>query len=128
MIFIDTSALYALADRDDPHHGAARVRLQSLLEAGEGLLTHNYVLVESMALLQSRLGRDAALRLAHDSRAVDVEWIDPAAHQEAVRALARQRRRVSFVDQVSFVIMRRRGVEVAFAFDPDFEREGFRLA
>jgi predicted nucleic acid-binding protein len=128
MIFVDTSAFYALADRDDPHHGAARVRLRSLLEADEGLLTHNYVLVESMALLQSRLGREAALRLAHDSRAIDVEWIDAAAHQEAVRALARQRRRVSFVDQVSFVVMRRRAVEVAFAFDPDFEREGFRLA
>jgi predicted nucleic acid-binding protein len=35
--------------------------------------------------------------------------------------------RFSFVDRVSFLIMRRRGVRVAFAFDAGFERAGFRL-
>jgi predicted nucleic acid-binding protein len=31
------------------------------------------------------------------------------------------------VDHVSFLVMRRRGVAVAFAFDPDYASAGFRL-
>jgi predicted nucleic acid-binding protein len=128
VIFLDTSVIYALADQSDPFHPTARRRFEALLEAGEEILTHNYVLVEAMALIQSRLGLAAALRLARDSHAFDVEWVAEVTHQEAVRRLARRaRRQVSLVYQVSFLIMRRRGIGVALAFDPDFEREGFHL-
>jgi predicted nucleic acid-binding protein len=33
----------------------------------------------------------------------------------------------SFVDHVSFVLMRARGVTTAFAFDEDFARQGFNV-
>lgn len=128
MIFLDTSAIYAMADRADPLHEAAREGFRALLEAGEDVLTHNYVLVESIALLHTRLGLPAALKLAQDSRAFTVEWVDERTHEDAVRRLSRRPgRRVSLVDQVSFLVMRRRGVQRALAFDPDFEKEGFRL-
>jgi len=39
----------------------------------------------------------------------------------------RNRRGLSLVDCASFVVMRRYGIEEAFAFDEDFEKEGFRL-
>jgi len=128
MIFLDTSAIYALADRRDPHHDLAKERFKALLDAGEEVLTHNYVLVEAMALVQSRLGLEAAVRLAEDCRAFRVEWVDEATHEEAIRRLARSaKRRVSLVDQVSFLVMRRRGVRVALAFDSDFEEVGFQI-
>lgn len=128
MIFLDTSAIYALADARDPRHPIARERFRTLLAAGERLVTHNYVLLESMALLQSRLGLSTALKLATDARAFDIEWVDETTHHEAVHHLARRgRRQVSFVDQVSFLVMRRRGIRSALAFDPDFEHEGFTL-
>lgn len=128
MIFLDTSAIYALADRADLRHEHAKDRFQALLAIGEGILTHNYVVVEAIALIQSRLSVAAALKLAHDCRAFDVEWVDEATHDEAVRRLGRVgRRQISFVDQVSFLVMRRRGVRTALAFDPDFEEEGFQL-
>ena len=127
MIFLDTSVIYTLADRRDPHHDLAKERSQAVLDAREEILTHNYVLVEAMALVQSRLGRKAATRLVEDCRAFHVDWVDEATHEEAVRRLARgAKRKVSLVDQVSFLVMKRRGVRVALAFDVDFEAEGFQ--
>lgn len=128
MIFLDTSAIYALADVEDPNHERARDRFRVLLGAGEDFLTHNYVLLESIALVQNRLGLPSALRVAREAQLFDVEWVDEAMHDEAMERLARSgQRRVSLVDQVSFLVMRRRGVAAALAFDRDFVEEGFRL-
>jgi predicted nucleic acid-binding protein len=128
VIFVDTSAIYAWADAADPHHDTAVGRLQALLDAGEGLLTHNYVLVESIALLQARLGVAAAAKLAGDAAAFVIEWVDEDLHASGIRELERsRRRRVSLVDHISFLVMKRRRVMTAFAFDPDFAAAGFRL-
>jgi predicted nucleic acid-binding protein len=127
LIFVDTSALYALADRADQNHDEARLRFSAVLKTAEALLTHNYVLVESIALIQNRIGVAAALDLARTADNFEIEWVDAKLHQEAIRALARSpKRRISLVDQVSFLVMRVRGVKTALAFDRDFEREGFR--
>jgi uncharacterized protein len=128
LIFIDTSAFYALADRADARHREALKLFDAILSEGEILLTHNYVLLEAMALLQHRLGTAACLKLARSVASFDVAWVDHALHENAVRLLERTgKRRISLVDHVSFLVMRERRVERAFAFDPDFEAEGFRL-
>ncbi|MGH9173336.1 MAG: type II toxin-antitoxin system VapC family toxin [Vicinamibacterales bacterium] len=128
MTFIDTSAIYAWADTADPNHRTAVQRLQTLLESREELLTHNYVLVESVALLQARLGLTAAIKLARDSEAFVIEWVGKDLHTMGIRELHRSRkRRVSLVDHISFLVMKRRQVTTAFAFDPDFTAAGFRV-
>jgi predicted nucleic acid-binding protein len=128
VIFLDTSAIYAWADTADPNHERAVRRLTAILERGEELLTHNYVVVESTALLQARLGVSAAIKLARDSAAFVIEWIDDDLHALGVRELERSKRRhLSLVDHVSFLVMRRRSVAMAFAFDPDFTAAGFQL-
>jgi uncharacterized protein len=127
LIFVDTSALYALADAGDPHHADARRLLSALLRTEEGLLTHNYVLVESIALIQNRMGTEAALQVADGAEAFEVEWVNRDLHDSALRAMKRARgRKISFVDQVSFLLMRSRGIDEAFSFDRDFRRQGFR--
>jgi len=126
--FIDTSAIYAWTDRGDPNHEEAKRRLSSVLAAGEPLLTHNYVLVECGALLQKRLGLEIALSVLEDARSFELEWVERGTHEEAVRRLrVKRRRQVSLVDQVSFLVMRSRGMDTAFAFDQHFEDEGFRI-
>ncbi len=81
-----------------------------------------------MALLQARLGLVAALKLARDSSAFVVDWVDDELHASGTRELERCRaRRISMVDHISFLVMKRRGVQTAFAFDPDFASAGFRL-
>ena len=128
MIFLDTSAIYAWADVADRNHRTALRRLEAILDAEEQLLTHNYVLVESTALLQSRLGLQAAGSLARDSAAFVIDWVDDDLHASGIRELERSTsRRVSLVDHISFLVMKQRRVTTAFAFDPDFTAAGFRL-
>ena len=65
MIFVDTSAFYAILDKDDRAHASARQAWTALLSADESapLVTSNYVLVESFALTKARLGLDAVRTL-----------------------------------------------------------------
>jgi len=129
VIFVDTAALYALADASDPNHTAARAALEQLRAADSELVTHEYVLVETTALIQRRLGL-AALRLFVDGLlpVVEVIWVDAHLHTEAREALlAAGRREVSLVDWTSFLLMRRLGITHAFTFDADFAVEGFEV-
>lgn len=125
-IFLDTSAAYALADPQDRFHELAVSRFGAAIDSGRLLVTHSYVLSECMALLQARLGPSVAAAFAANSAMFDVEWIGPEIHGQAVKALG-PNKRISFVDQVSFVVMRRRRIEEALAFDRDFIRAGFRI-
>ncbi len=128
MIFLDTSAVYALADKADPHHVAACTEFDLALKSGETFLLHNYILVESVALLQTRLGVQSAILFLNDAKAFEVEWVDSILHQEAKEELERiGRQRINFVDCTSFVVMRRKGVQTALAFDPDFHHQGFLI-
>ena len=129
MIFVDTSAWYALVSASDQDHQAARAVYAGLVEQGEELVTTSYVLAETMGLIQRRLGWKPLELFAAAAREVDVVWIDRDAHRAAEAALFERRRRgVNLVDAASFVSMRQRGIEVAFAFDEDFAQAGFRLA
>ena len=131
MIFVDTSALYAVLDRDDQAHESARDAWIGWLsdERDISLLTSNYVLVESFALLQSRLGIEA-VRAFHDDLlpVLQLQWTTPEDHEIATQALLLAgRRQLSLVDCTSFQLMRRLGVSQAFAFDRHFEEQGFEL-
>ena len=126
MIFLDTSAAYAFADAADPNHQHASSRLRDTLGRRETLLTHNYVVTESAALIQRRLGLRAALTFLRGIQHLHVHWVTQDEHRSAVEILEqRGRRNLSLVDCVSFVVMREYGVTTALAYDADFEREGF---
>ena len=129
MILVDTAAFYALVDDRDPNHGRASAAISDLVAADETLLTHEYVVVETMALVQRRLGLGALRRFVDDLLPiVEVAWVDETLHVEAREALlAAGRRTVSLVDWTSFLVMRRHGVRRAFTFDPDFGAEGFEV-
>ena len=126
-VFVDTSAIYALLDRSDTNHAVAASLLPTLRERRP--LTHNYVVVESVAITQNRLGIDAVRRLLDDLLpAFELRFVTPELHGAAVAALlASGSRDVSLVDRVSFELMRSTGTTDAFAFDRDFERAGFTL-
>jgi len=127
-VFVDTSALLAILDTDDERHHEAAATFRSLLESEE-LVTHNYIHVEAIAVTRRRLGAAAAQALIDALLpAMTCEWVDEPTHRLAVEAHRADQGGPSVVDQVSFAVMRRRGIDTAFAFDADFDRLGFRRA
>ncbi len=127
--FVDTSAFYAFLDAADQQHAQARDEWGRLLERREGLYTTNYVLVETMALLQARFGIDAVRVFTADVLpVVNVLWIDEALHRSAHHALLiASRRDLSLADCSSFEAMHRQEIGVAFCFDPHFVEQGFTV-
>lgn len=126
---VDTSAFYAFLDASDANHRAALALMRRLLEGREDLVTHSYVVVETCALVQRRLGADAVRSFIDDILPiVRVVWIDEGLHRQATASLLGSLgRSISLVDWTSFTVMRERGITRAFAFDADFEAQGFRL-
>lgn len=131
MIFVATSALYAVLDRDDQAHERACDAWTGWLSGEDGplLVTSNYVLVESFALFQSRLGMEA-VRVFHDAilPVLQVHWTTREDHEVATQALlVADRRRLSLVDCANLQLMRRLGATRAFALDRHFAEQGFEV-
>jgi len=85
-------------------------------------------LVESFALIQNRLGLEAARIFQEEIiPLVNIEWVNAGTHKSGVSALlAASRRKLSLVDYVSFEFMRALGIKRVFAFDPHFTEQGFQ--
>lgn len=128
-VYVDTSAIYAVMDADDSQHEVAKNTWANLLESGDGLVCNSYVLLETYALVQHRLGIEAA-RVLHDEilPVITVDWVDETIHKEAAAALLiAGRKDLSLVDCSSFVTMRRLGLRRAFALDHHFREQGFGI-
>jgi predicted nucleic acid-binding protein len=112
--------------RYDLNHRAAA---ETFAELGrmDDLFTHNYIVVETTALVERRLGHEDVRKL-HTKllQPIEVAWVDPDTHALAGSAKLATARS-SFVDRVSFELMRRLRVDRAFAFDRDFAAEGFEV-
>ena len=129
LIYIDTSAFYALMDRSDLHHQPAKALWPFLLENHITLLTCNYVVAETMKLLQFGLGFEAA-SLWHKAMlgVVDVHWVDQDTHRQGYELwMNLGRRHCSLVDCVSYIIMNRLQAEKAFCFKVSYADQGFTL-
>ena len=128
MIYIDTSAFYAIFDIDDTNHKKAKKIWAALINSRETITCNNYVLVETNALLQHRFGISAVLDLQKIMPLLLIDWISPEHHRLALSSLlSANLRDLSLVDCSSFETMRRLGIEKVFAFDDHFRQQGFEL-
>jgi len=125
--FVDTSALLALLDAEDADHAAVASAWQELKREDAVLTTTNYVVVETSAVCQRRLGMPAARTLQQDLEPiVDMQWVTREVHERAaVAMLAANRRDLSLVDCVSFEVMRRLDIRRAFTLDDHYREQGF---
>ena len=127
MRFLDTSFVVALLRRNEQHHEAATGLWRT--NAEKPVLTTQWVLGEVWTLMRRREHHEAAVRAVNalqESPSVAVVETDTAIHQAAWDWLHRHDEHVySFVDAISFEVMRRRRIGEALAFDGDFTRAGF---
>lgn len=126
IVFADTSALFGLMTRDDRVHGEATRAFHYLSQQQAMLVSSSYVLVETIALLQNRLGLAAVQDFhARFLPLLEIIWVDERWHQRAMqRLLSSQRRQLSLVDCLSFEIIEIKKLDYAFAFDEHFQQEG----
>ena len=128
-IYVDTSAFYALLDRADPYHKEASSLWVTLMDNNSTLVTSNYVVSETVKLLQKRIGFEAARAWYKNILSVlDVLLIDENIHQQAYELwLNLGRIPLSLVDCTSFVTMHQHQIERAFCFKSQFVDNGFDI-
>lgn len=126
-IFIDTSAFLAVLDADDSQHQEAKRTWEQILLGDTQLVTSNYVLVETSALIQNRLGLLATRVFQEDIvPLLTIKWVDVSIHKAASSAvLSANRKKLSLVDCVSFEVMRNMAIKCSFTFDRHFREQGF---
>lgn len=128
-LFVDTSGLYALLVRTEEKHSEVVEAFRRALDEGRVLWTTSYVIVETVALLQHRLGL-APVRdfVQHLMPVLSVEWVPEALHRKGmVRLLREDRRQLSLVDCLSIEFMGSQGMRDVLALDPHFTEAGYRL-
>ena len=127
MIFVDTSAFLAIFFVSDQNHLRAELCLREMREERQTLVTNNYMILESIALLQKRFGLDKVRGFQSKLLPlIQIEWIDKNQHEAAIQAVFQENHRgLSLVDCAAFQTMRRLGIESAFTFGSHFREEGF---
>jgi uncharacterized protein len=129
-VFVDSSVYLALLDTDDEHHSEARETLQELAHARYRQFTTNVLLIESHALILSVLGRTQAAQFLKDMEESNTVVIRArASDEERAKHILFQYtdKDFSFADCVSFAVMERLAIRLAFSFDRDFAQYGFTV-
>jgi uncharacterized protein len=131
MIFVDTSAWYALETEDDVNHEKARELLFEIASGRHGVaITTDYVLDETMTLLQSKKGLAVALTFIDKikkSKSIPVFWVSESIFDKALNIFRKtDDSRWSFTDCTSFALMKDLSITVAFTFDAHFKQAGFQ--
>lgn len=129
-VFADTSALYALIDRRDANHAAAREAVGRLVRAGRLIVTTDYIVAETVNLANARGGKTVAVRvldLIEQSAGIRVEWIGV---ERFTRTKAFFRKHAdhdySFTDCTSFIVMKEERLQEALTTDAHFVQAGFK--
>ena len=128
-VFVDTGGWVALRYGRDQHHSRAKALIRRLRTEGLGLVTTEWVMVESVTLLKARGAVDHALALGDAMQAGRLGHVVDSTPERRRRAweffLRYRDRRVGWVDCASFAVMEELGLERYFGFDDDFTRAGF---
>jgi predicted nucleic acid-binding protein len=126
-VIADTSALYALVDRTDPHHLQAANFLKARA-SNQVLLMSNHVFDETMTVVKARLGMRVALQLGlrlRNSRFVEMVVFSQAEELETWRVFSQYTDKDwSYTDCACLVLARAHELCQAFTFDHHFAQMG----
>ena len=129
-VFLDTGYVIALEASDDQHHAEAVRHWQEVGPELTSIVTTTYVFDELVTFFNSRGHHEKAVDIGRRLRASPrVDFVSETELLfEAGWDLFRRRpdKRYSLTDCLSFVLMDRRGIERALAFDRHFEQAGYK--
>lgn len=119
-VFVDSSAYLAIGDRRDEHHDEALTILRELTVQRYRISTASTIIIEAYALILSSLGGDRARQFLLDMDTGPTRVFRVRARDEVVarEILFRYTDKMfSFTDAISFVMMERHGIRLAFTLE-----------
>ena len=130
-LFMDTAGWMACADSADPAHVRSCVARDAAFEAGQTVVTTDFVVDETLTLIRLRLGLDAAeawWQQVDGSPRLRWERVDADRFERARHLFFQYRDKdFSFTDCTSFVIMRELKLTHAITTDRHFRQMGFQV-
>lgn len=130
-MFIDTGAFLARYIKQDQYHQLAVRGWQRIQEERTRCLTSNFVIDETLTLLARRTSYTFAANRAEAIYSSNVlEILRPDVNDELLALELFQKfadQHVSFTDCISFALMQKLNVKLAFSFDRHFLLAGFEL-
>ena len=132
MIFVDTSAWYAVEVEDDVNHEAASKFLSTIAQGKHGIsITTDYVLDETLTLLRSRRSLSSAsafIDKIKKSKSIRVFWVEEGLFEKALDIFQSSERKTwRFTDCTSFALMKELLIPEAFTFDRHFREAGLQI-
>ena len=128
-IFLDTSGLIALSDEKDRNHNIARSYLNEQVKKGARFVLGRNILVEYIDGVTKRIGKEKALEELDNilnSKLLVVESVSSADWDKALVFFRKYHdQQIDMTDCLSFAIMERVKLDMAFTFDSDFSTHGF---
>ena len=126
--FVDTAYVLALASKRDSFNGRAEALKLQIKQEGVELVTTEAVLLEIATALRSPRYRTLAVASIEElQRSALVLPLTPILLHEAWEMYKRHSdKEWSWVDTISFVVMRREGMREALTSDHHFEQASFR--
>jgi predicted nucleic acid-binding protein len=137
MIFVDTWAWIALADKSDPYHRKAKAQHRKLLRTKRRYVTTDYVMGETITYLYDAIGAAHAqsyinaILVGVDAGVYLLVHISPDQFRRAWHSRQKYHDKpdISFVDFTSMIVMKDLGLSEVFTGDSHFAQVGlgFRL-
>jgi predicted nucleic acid-binding protein len=127
-VFVDTSASVALVSATDAFYSAASQGMRDMAEARVTFFTTNFIVAETHALVLRKIDRVAALQVLRELDAGSTALIRVSDQDERRgRSILEQYedKDFSLTDAISFAVMERLALAVAFTFDRHFAQYGF---
>lgn len=129
IVFVDTSALFALFNVNDIDHESATACMNELTQKQCSFMISNFIVDEIYTLLLTKVNRSVALKI---TEYLISEWIvERIRYEDEQRAMEILRsskdKTYSYTDATSFALIDRTGVQYVFAFDKHFHQYGLKV-
>ncbi|WP_103017567.1 type II toxin-antitoxin system VapC family toxin [Salinibacter ruber] len=129
-VFLDTGYVIALEAVDDQHHEEAIGHWRDAVPGLSTIVTTTYVFDEVVTFFNSRGRHRKAVEIGRrlrESQIAEIVQVGEGLFGAGwTRFQERPDKRYSLTDCISFVVMERREIGEALAFDRHFEQEGYR--